>query len=111
MQPDAAAPGFQRIIIKPAIVAKPEKVDAWHQTPYGRLAVRREVGQGTFTLSVEVPPNATAEVHIPADNVADIREGGKSVRDLAEIKLLRQEGNTAVFEIGSGRYEFTAPMK
>jgi alpha-L-rhamnosidase len=68
--------------------------------------VRRESKEERFTLDVDVPPNTAAEVHIPAVDAANITEGGKPVREVAGIKLLRHEDNRAVFEIGSGRYRF-----
>jgi len=110
IQTDPAAPGFKRMIFKPAVVEKPEVVEAWHQSPYGRIAVRREIKEGRFTLVVDVPPNATAEVHVPAADAANVTEGGKPVREVAGIKLLRQDGNLSVFEIGSGRYQFAAML-
>jgi alpha-L-rhamnosidase len=108
IQTDPAAPGFKRIVIKPAVVDKPEVVEAWHNSLYGRIAVRREIKEGEYSLVVDVPPNATAEVHMPAVDAAKVTESGKPVREAAGIRLLRYQDNRAVFEIGSGRYWFTA---
>jgi alpha-L-rhamnosidase len=108
IQTDPAAPGFKRIVIKPTVVDKPEVVEAWHNSPYGRIGVRRECKEGQFTLVVDIPPNTTAEVHIPAVDAAHITEGGKPAREVPGIRLLRHESNRAVFEIGSGRYLFAS---
>ncbi len=110
IQIDPSAPGFKHIIFKPAVVDKPEVVEAWHHSPYGRVAVRRECKAGRFTLVVDVPPNSTAEVHIPAVDAGKVTEGGKPVREVAGIRLLRYENNLAIFEIGSGRYRFASVL-
>lgn len=108
IRPDPAAPGFKRVIVKPAPVAKPEWVKAWHQSPRGRVAVRRETAGGRVSLSVTVPPNCTAEVHVPAIDIGDITEGGKPVCDRADVRFLRQEGQAIVLETDSGDYQFSA---
>lgn len=110
IRPGPTAPGFKRIILKPAPVAKPEWVEAWHQSPRGRVAVRRETKGGRIHLSVTVPPNCTAEVHMPGMDASQITESGKPVHDLTGVRFLRQEGKTVVLETGSGDYHFTAAV-
>lgn len=111
IRPDEAAPGFKRIIFKPAPVEKPEWAEAWHRSPRGRIAVRRETKGGRFTLNVTVPPNCTGEVHLPAADVGQVTESGKPVRAAEGVRLLRHEGKTLVLEIGSGDYHFASPIR
>ena len=106
IRPDPNFPGFKRIIIKPAAVADPEWVEAWHQSPRGRVAVRRETKAGRITVSVNVPPGCTAEVHVPGVDISHVTEGEKPVGEALGVRFLRQQGKAAVFETGSGEYQF-----
>jgi alpha-L-rhamnosidase len=108
IRPDPAAPGFQRIVVKPAPVAKPRWVEAWQQSLRGRVAVRRETADGRMDLSVTIPPNCTAEVHLPAVDSGQVTESGKPASQRPGIRFLRQEGRAAVFETGSGDFRFAA---
>jgi alpha-L-rhamnosidase len=59
-----------------------------------------------MTVRVEIPPNTTATVKLPSAKVADVTENGKPLGDVKGIGKTRQEGDTAVIQIGSGRYLF-----
>jgi alpha-L-rhamnosidase len=72
--------------------------------------VRRETENGRINLSVKVPPNSNAEVHMPGLDVSQITKSGKPILDLIGVGFLRQEGKTVVLETGSGDYHFTAAV-
>lgn len=59
------APGFRRIRVKPQLV-EVEEAAIQIPTPYGpvRLHCRQRV-QNYFSLSLEIPPNTTAQVYVP----------------------------------------------
>ena len=61
-----------------------------------------------FTFDVIVPPNTTAEVHVPAKNADAVTEGGQPARQVPGVKLLREGDGVVVFEVGSGSYRFGA---
>ncbi|MEO6962641.1 MAG: hypothetical protein ABIY90_11770, partial [Puia sp.] len=52
--------------------------------------------------------NTTALIAVPAKNAADVTESGKKAADSEAVKFLRMEGDRAVFEIGSGTYDFVS---
>ena len=57
-------------------------------------------------LEVEVPVNATAELHLPAAASARILESGRVLEGREDVAVrLRTEGR-AVVALGSGRYVF-----
>ena len=109
LRPDPAAPGFERFFVRP----RPVDTVTWARTTYRSIrgpievAWRRE--DGVFELEVEVPPNTTAEVHVPAQDPGRVLEGNEPARQAAGVRLLRSEAGAAVFAVGSGRYRFTAP--
>jgi alpha-L-rhamnosidase len=60
-----AAPGYRRITIKPRPGPALTRAAARLRTPYGPAASEWVVRDGELTLTVTVPPNATAEVFLP----------------------------------------------
>ena len=106
---DSDGPGFKRITIRPEIV-KPEAGFNWVNASYrslrGTIASAWKLDPGRFHLNVTVPGNSLATVYVPAKNPAEVTESGKPVSEAKGVKFLRQQGDLAVFEIGSGQYAF-----
>ena len=101
-----AAPGYRRMVIRPVSPAGLVQVDASMRTASGwvRSAWRRHEG---YAHRVILPPNTRAEVHVPAPDVAAVRESGRPAREAEGVRFLRMEADRAVFEVGSGNYVFT----
>jgi alpha-L-rhamnosidase len=57
-------------------------------------------------LDVTIPANTTATIYVPAKTAAAVTESGKPVSQVESVKFLRVEKGTAVFEVGSGIYQF-----
>ena len=106
IRPDPAAPGFKRILIKPAIVGDVTWVKCHHDSPYGRIVSNWQLNGRELTMDVTVPPNTTATVHVPANDPATVTEAGQPAARAAGVKFLRGEPDAAVFEAGSGVYRF-----
>ncbi|MHC4568923.1 MAG: alpha-L-rhamnosidase C-terminal domain-containing protein [Planctomycetota bacterium] len=74
---------------------------------------------GRFHWHVTVPANASAEVHVPADNVETVTERGRSAAQAPGVTFLRAEParrtsggiGRAIFEVGSGKYEFQSALE
>jgi alpha-L-rhamnosidase len=97
--------GFRRLVIDPAIVGDLAHAEGSYATPYGevRSAWRRD-GSGVV-LEVTVPSGSTAEVRVPVHRDAD-----GAIRPSAEgARLIRIDGDEAVFEAGSGTWTFRSP--
>jgi alpha-L-rhamnosidase len=54
--------------------------------------------------------NTSATVWIPSENSAQVMESGKPAGKAEGVKFLRMESGSAVYEVGSGNYAFTAPQ-
>jgi alpha-L-rhamnosidase len=92
--------GFQKIRIAPQIVGDLKWVRASYNSIQGKIVSDWERDGSKLTLKVVIPANTTAEVFVPAKSpVASDRNG-------AGESFLRMENSCAVFEIGSGDYEF-----
>jgi alpha-L-rhamnosidase len=99
--PDETAPGFKHIVIRPHPVPGLEWVEASHQTPHGRVAVRWEQNDGKLILKVSIPSNTTGTVYLPAGEGAEVR-----IENSRGATARGREGDRAVYGIASGTYQF-----
>jgi alpha-L-rhamnosidase len=110
---DTDGPGFKRITIRPEIV-KPQLGFTWVKAAYnsirGRITSAWKLDQGRFELDVTIPGNSTATVYLPAKAAANVTESGEPATQAKGVTFLRQEGNVAVFQIGSGQYTFQSQL-
>jgi alpha-L-rhamnosidase len=104
---DPAAPGYKHTIIAPQPGGQFTDVNITHETPYGRVASHWTRTDTSFILEIEVPPNTTATVRLPHASADAVREGGNPVSISGGISGVKQEGDSAVIEVGSGHYAFT----
>lgn len=105
---DPEVPAFKRFIVRPHPVGDLRWVRARHESPYGPIAVSWNRDGAEFSLHVTVPPSTTAVVYVPAKSADAVREGGRSAAQAPGVKYLRHEDGAAVFEVGSGTYDFSA---
>jgi alpha-L-rhamnosidase len=107
---DPAAPGFKHIIIRPNCVGNLSYVRATYDSIHGPIVSDWKLDRGKFDLHVEIPANTTATVYVPHAKVDDVREGNTPAIKATGIAAYRQEPDAAVFEIGSGSYQFSSPL-
>ena len=105
---DLLEPGFTRIRIAPRPGAPLWWARGHYDSLHGRIASDWRLEGGRLTLDVTVPPNTTAEVHVPAPSADVVTEGGQPATQARGVKVLRQGGGVVVFEVGSGSYRFGA---
>jgi alpha-L-rhamnosidase len=75
IRPDPAAPGFKKIIIKPAIVGDLTWVKAHHDSPYGRIVSHWKREGRQLTMDLTIPANTTATVFVPGDTARQVGPG------------------------------------
>lgn len=110
IRPDESAPGFKKIIIKPAIVGNLKWVECWHDANYGRIVSNWKRIDDKVSMEVIIPPNSTATVYIPAKDAATVTESGKPADKAEGVKFLRMENNAALYAVGSGTYQFQSTL-
>ena len=106
IRPDETGPGFKKIIIKPAIVGDLTWVKCGYDSIHGRITSNWKRDGANLTMEVTIPPNTTATVYVPAKDAAGVTESGKPAAQAAGVKFLRMENGAAVYEVGSGCYQF-----
>src|SRR5262249_18646030 len=79
-----------------------------YDSPVGRISSDWTMNGSDFDLDVTIPPNATAEVSLPAWSSATVTEGGAPPS--TGITLLRENIGLVVYQVGSGRYLFHSSL-
>ncbi|MGL6268535.1 MAG: alpha-L-rhamnosidase C-terminal domain-containing protein, partial [Chitinophagaceae bacterium] len=103
---NAAAPGFEKIIIKPQAPKALNWAKGNYQSVRGSIVSDWKKDGNKFLLQVTIPPNTRAEVWLQANENEKITESGKPIEEMQEMKLLRYENGYAVIAVGSGNYNF-----
>ena len=104
---DEAGPGYRQILIKPQPGGGLTSASASLQTYYGTIRSGWKKEAGKLSMMVEVPPNTTATIYVPATQPDALQEGGKSLA-AAGIKVAGAEPGYVKLAVGSGVYQFTS---
>ncbi len=105
---DPTQPGFKHILMKPEPVGHLRFVKASHRSPHGWIRSEWRMGENGFEWKVEVPPNSSATLFIPATDLNDVSEGKLPLHRARGVKSARFEDGRAILEIGSGKYHFVS---
>ncbi|MFF9120666.1 family 78 glycoside hydrolase catalytic domain [Streptomyces massasporeus] len=101
-------PGYKRSRIAPVPGGNLTRGSGSLHTVHGLLSSRWTDRDGVFTVKVTVPVNTVAEVHVPAETPGTVTEGGRPADKATGVRFLRMENGAAVFQVGSGAYDFAA---
>jgi alpha-L-rhamnosidase len=105
---DPDQPGFKHVIMKPCPVGDLSHVQASHRSPYGIVRSEWRRRGKAFDWRIEVPPNATATVYVPANSPEAVGGDGKRARQGGVVEFRHMEQGRAVFRVGSGTFRFTS---
>jgi len=101
--------GFDRIMIEPHVVGDLAWAQARYDSVRGPIASHWRIQDDRLSLEVEVPVNATAIVRVPTADPSSVTEGGRVASAATGVAPLPADAlGGARFEIGSGRYVFSA---
>ncbi len=108
---DLEAPGYKPILIQLQPGGGFTSVKAAHQTMYGKVSSGWTLKDGQFELAVEIPANTQATVRLPKAQLGNVTEGGQAPTNGNGIIDTRQDGDSTVVRVGSGRYQFSYPLE
>ncbi len=103
---DPRKPGFRHIVIRPYMPDGLESTRASFRSQYGVIATHWRRNARGVELDVQIPPNTTATLMIPAYGVDAVSESGSPANSSRGVAFLRMENGLAVFSLGSGDYRF-----
>ncbi len=107
---ESDGPGFRRIVIRPQPGPGLTAASARYHSINGEIVSEWSIDKDGIRMKVRIPPNSTARVHVPTANEAEVTEANAPAAKGDGVKFIRMQGSTAVFEVGSGSYEFHAPL-
>ncbi len=107
INPDPENPGFKHIIFKAQLTNCLDSAEANYNSIYGLISSKWKNTVSEFNWSIEIPANTTATIYIPAQKQDSIFENGKSIETKNDIKLIREETDYMVYDLGSGEFSFT----
>ncbi|HEX8296424.1 MAG TPA: family 78 glycoside hydrolase catalytic domain [Chthoniobacteraceae bacterium] len=110
IQSDPAAPGFRKIVIKPAPVGDLKFVKASYQSVRGKISSEWERDGARFKLRTTIPPNTSARIFLPTSDANSVTESGKPIGNQTGVVFLKMENGAAVYEVSGGTYEFTSNL-
>ncbi|MNR00821.1 Bacterial alpha-L-rhamnosidase [compost metagenome] len=103
----ALQPGYEKVRIKPFIPHDMNRASAQIQTVRGMVKSSWERSGKQLIFDIVIPPNATADVYVPVDNLESIMYETNSYPFELNMKgSVRQEGNYAIYSVGSGYHNF-----
>ncbi|MEQ8848960.1 family 78 glycoside hydrolase catalytic domain [Botrimarina sp.] len=103
---DPAAPGFERIVMRPQPVDSLPWARASLVSPHGRIESDWRKENGRFRWRVLVPPGSTAEVHLPTDDAEKVTVDGDALDEIEGVTVTGVRDGRVVLEAVSGRFEF-----
>lgn len=105
---DPESAGFKHIIMKPCLPEGLNRVKASYNSVRGPIESEWEKQEDRFIWNITIPANTTATVYVPSIGVDRMLESGKRIAKSEHLTFVRMEGRYAVFEAGSGHYEFVS---
>lgn len=110
INPDPDAPGFKNIIFKPNPVSDLRWVNAWHESPYGKIMCNWAIKGDEFVLDVVIPPNSTGTVYIPTSDPESVVESGRPISQCEDIQVKGYDNGRLVLSLQSGKYQFACKL-
>lgn len=100
--------GYREITIQPQLAGDLNFAKTSFRSPYGWIRSDWERKGNAFHIEVEIPPNTSADVFIPAQNVKTVRMDGSTAQ-----KYISEEGNEqgkVKLRLGSGIYRIQSEL-
>lgn len=105
---DPVEPGYKKIAIRPRVNEALGCADVRYRSIRGQIVSKWEItGQGGLEMQVTIPANAIAEVVVPLRYGSTVRESVQAAEQAEGVRLLRKDGDNAVYECQPGTYRFT----
>jgi hypothetical protein len=108
IRPDASGPGFQKIIIKPALVGDLTWVKATYHSIRGDIVSDWAHGPGGLAMHVTIPVASTATIYVPAVGPSVVMESGLPAGSVPGLKYLGMVDGAAAYAASSGVYNFSS---
>jgi alpha-L-rhamnosidase len=106
MNADPKQPGYRHIIFKPQLIDDLDFVTYSNNTPYGKARITWKKKEGKYAMDITVPVGSKATIYVPTDDISKLKESGKSIDQVKEIKIKSTDKNEVVLHATFGVYHF-----
>jgi alpha-L-rhamnosidase len=103
----SSGPAYKDIVIAPQLDSLLTSADTTYDSIRGPIETHWKRTGSEVRLKISIPANTTAMVRIPAADRKDVFEGRWLAGRAPGVTFVKMDGGSAVFEIGSGTYEFS----
>jgi len=103
--------GYNNIIIKPAITKDLKFINGSTKTINGKITSNWNIKGSHLYMTVIIPVNTTAKIHIPTHKTSQIKLNNTALRKNKSHRVLTANETETIIEVGSGSYEIKAPLK
>ena len=100
------SPGFKEILIHPRVVGDLTEAAAEHRSPYGLIRSAWRQTDGNFVLEATIPPNTSARIILPTQDIEAVQEGGRPLSQVTDLAASVTDAGVSV-AAGSGSYRLT----
>lgn len=105
------APGYKRILIQPQPGGGLTSAKACLDSLYGRIESHWVLEGDGFHLTVTIPANTDAVVHLPGQSIEDITEQGQDLSQVNGIREVLRKDGKVILIVGSGNYHFRSKAR
>ena len=102
---------FKNLIIDPRPVKDLAKAKVRFDSPYGVISSDWKKQEGSFDIKIEIPPNTTATLYLPATNASVVTENNLTITNNPNIRFVGYQNGKSIFNLGSGSYQFMVKNK
>lgn len=108
INPDEERPGYAHIILRPVPGGGLTWAKGGYDSIRGKIATEWQLDGDVLNFKVTIPANTTATLYLPAAGGEAVTEGGKPAAEAQGVKFVKMDGGAAVYELGSGTYQFSS---
>jgi len=108
INPDEANPGYKHILLAPVPGGGLTWAKGGLHSIRGPITTEWKLEEKNLVYNVSIPANTTATLRLPATDAARVTESGKPASKARGVRFVKMDGQTAVYELGSGSYRFVS---
>ena len=81
-----------------------------YKSVHGMIVSNWRIENGTLQIEATVPPGTSASLYLPTSAPEAVTERGRPAARAAGVRFNGVEKGKAVFELGSGSYQFVSKL-
>ena len=105
IRPDKFAPGFKKIVFKPAMTQQLQWAKGSYQSRFGRILSDWKNEGDTLIWKISIPPNSSGQIHL--GHAKKIEVNGRDIKQHPDLQVTGKTSLETVVAASAGTYQFT----